>query len=250
MSNEDSEPLHPGLATPPSALPEELMDGDSLTLPETERALADLRRINALLLGYGPVLRTLMPRLAKPGAGAAAGQPLSLLDLGTGTGDVVEVLAGALRRRGHGVRVVGLDSKLRHLLAGRRSFPRQLRVVASAEALPFADGAVHWSLSTLFFHHFGATTNRAILEEMRRVASTGAAVVDLRASRWLRLLIRPLLRLAGAGHVAYTDGALSAAAAWSLTDLHRLLEGTTVLELRKRFPFRFSLILPPRDGHS
>ena len=216
------------------------MDGDSLSIAETERALADLRRVNGLLLGYGPVRRALVAPIAASAAGGSA--TLRLLDVGTGSGDVAADLAARLQRRGVTAKVVGLDAKLRHLLASRR-FPGQLRVVASADALPFADGAVDWSLSTLFLHHFGAETNRAILREMRRVASRGVAIIDLRASPWLRLVIRPLLRLAGAGRVAYVDGVLSAAAAWSLDDLRHLVAGWPLVELKKRFPFRFSLIL-------
>ncbi|MDY7091834.1 MAG: methyltransferase domain-containing protein [Acidobacteriota bacterium] len=237
--------------------PPELMDGDDLTLEESEQALADLARVNRRLLGYGPVIRTLLPRLRETwrrrsetsGEGTAA--PIRLLDVGTGSGDVVQVLADKARAAGMNVQVIGLDSKLRHLLAGRRAHPEQphrrhFRVVASADALPFADGSVDWSLSTLFFHHFGSATNRRILDEMRRVARTGAAVVDLRASRWLRRLIGIGLRLGGAGPVATTDGHLSAASAWSPEQVRALIEDSEPLvELRHRFPFRFSLILRP-----
>lgn len=243
----------PGREDPPP----ELMDGDDLTLEESEEALADLARVNRRLLGYGPVNRALLPRLRatwrQRRQGERAGGPIRLLDVGTGSGDVAQALADKARARGMEVQVVGLDSKLRHLLAGRRNHPRQsgpghFRVVASADALPFADDAVDWSLSTLFFHHFGSATNRRILGEMRRVARAGAAVVDLRASKWLRRLIGIGLRLGGAGPVATTDGHLSAASAWSLEQVRALIDDpATLVELRHRFPFRFSLILRPEN---
>jgi SAM-dependent methyltransferase len=241
------------------------MDGGDLSLEESERALADLARVNRRLLGYGPVTRTLLPRLratwkgrlaardSKSNRGPGASRPIRILDIGTGSGDVVQALADKARAQGVELQVVGLDSKLRHLLSGRRAHPGQpdpghFRVVASADALPFADGAVDWSLSTLFFHHFGSATNRRILAEMRRVASAGAAVVDLRASRWLRRLIGIGLRLGGAGPVATTDGHLSAASAWSPAQVRALIDDSqAIVELRHRFPFRFSLILRPAN---
>ncbi len=213
---------------------DELMDSDGLGFAETERALADLRRANRWLLGHGPVLRTLLPRLA---ANAL------VLDLGTGSGDVASALARAARQKGRPIRLVALDSKLRHLTIGRRWFPDQMRVVAAAHALPFVDTAVDWAFSSLFFHHFGEVENRSILAEMQRVSRQGVAVVDLRGSRLLTWLVALLLRLLRVGPIAYHDGVVSARRGWSFERLRRLL-GSTPAELSRRAPFRFALVLP------
>jgi SAM-dependent methyltransferase len=220
------------------------MDGDHLNLGETERALADLRRVNRLLLGYRPVVRAVLPWLLQ-GNGCEGRTPV-LLDLGTGSGDVAAVVAERSRRRGRKVRVLGVDRKLRHLVVGRRRHPEQWRVVASADALPFAGGVVEWSFSSLFFHHFGAEANRRILCEMRRVTRRSVFIIDLRRSFLLRLLIRPLLWILGVGTVAREDGAVSVRHAWSPEQVRALLatqEHTSAPELRRQFPFRFSLIL-------
>ena len=50
-----------------------------------ERSLAELQRVNRLLFGYRSVHRTVLPRLAAAEAGG--GEPAILLDLGTGSGD-------------------------------------------------------------------------------------------------------------------------------------------------------------------
>jgi SAM-dependent methyltransferase len=221
----------------------ELMDRP-LPWAENRRALADLDRVTRLLLGLRSVVRTLGPRLA-------AGPPHQLLvDLGTGSGLAAAALERHAARAGRRVRVVGVDSKLVHLLLGRRWGRRQLRIVAEAAALPLRDGAADWALSTLLFHHFDRDENRRILAEMRRVARRGAAVVDLRRSRWSSLLVRLLLPLVGAGRVARHDGRLSVDRAWTLAEVERLVAGGPVLELRRRFPFRFSLLLAGRDGDS
>ena len=223
--------------------PSEKLDEPSLPFEEAERSLNDLGRINRLLLGALPLKRTLLPRL-----GRWTG-PRRVLDLGTGSGEVAADLARAAARQGAPLRVVGLDSKLRHLVIGRRgrrSGSDQLRVVGDATALPFRDGAFEWSFSTLFFHHFEADSNRRVLAEMRRVSRTGAAVVDLRPSRLAVRLLFVFFRLIGASAVTRHDGRVSFERSWSLAEVARLTEGQPVRELRRRFPFRWSLVV---DGN-
>jgi SAM-dependent methyltransferase len=215
----------------------ELMDRPDLGWDENRRALRDLDRISWWLLGAGAVVRTLRARLR------AGRRRAAILDVGTGSGWTVARLARAARRDGLEVRVVGLDRKLAHLLAGRSRGIRQLRVVGDAQALPLRAAAVDWSLSSLFFHHFDAAGNRLVLAEMRRVARAGAAIVDLRRSPWSSLLVRLLLPLLGASRVTRHDGRLSVDGAWRCDEVARLVAGEPVLELRRRFPFRFSLVV-------
>lgn len=221
----------------------ELMDG-ALPYLEARRALADLDRVNRLLLGVGAAIRTLARRLADA---AAPERPVALLDLGTGSGFLAREVARAAGRRGGRVRVVGLDRRLAHLVAGRslagRSGDGQLRVAASADALPFRDGAFDWTTSNLLFHHFGGLSNRAILAEMRRCARRGAAVVDLRRSRLAGWMIRGLFPLLGIGRVARHDGLLSIRQSWTIREVRELVAGLPVEELRRRFPFRWSLVV-------
>ena len=215
----------------------ELLDRATLTFAESEGSLVELDRVNRWCCGALPLRRTLLPRLA-------AG-PARVLDLGTGTGRVAHRLVRAAAGKGSRLRLVGIDRKLKHLVVGRARGVPQLRVVADARALPFRNGTFSWSFSTLFFHHFDRGTNREILDEMRRVASAGAAVVDLRRSRlalWLLNLAFPLLR---AGPITRHDGRVSLQRAWTVPEVRQAVEGLPVAELRRRFPFRFSLVLRP-----
>lgn len=209
---------------------------DRLDLPAAaaERGLLDIARVHRLT-GIGAVARVLLPRLP-PGRH-------TLLDLGTGAGHVPDRLARAARRRGVELRVVGVDRKLAHLVAGRRFGTRQARVVADAAALPLRDGAVDWSLSTLLFHHFAPDANRRIVAEMRRVAHRGAVVVDLRRSGFARVVSRLVLGLLRLGPVARHDGRVSADQAWSLEEVRRFAAGASGARVERRWPLRFALIL-------
>ena len=231
----------PGVPLTPAERAEEaeILDREGLDPAVVEDALGELSRVNRLLFGYRPVVRTLLPRLLDGPARQ------TVLDVGTGSGDVADALARKVRRRGREVTVVGVDRKLAHLLAGRRRGIRQQRVAADAEALPFRDGAADWSLSTLFFHHFGAETNLAILAEMRRTARRGAVVVDLRRNRFGELVGRLLIPLTGAGFITRHDGRVSLARCWRFRDVAALVSRLPVRELKRRFPFRFSLVVGP-----
>jgi SAM-dependent methyltransferase len=225
--------------------PPEKLDEPDLPFEEAERSLRDLGRVNRLLLGALPLKRTLLPRLGR------WSEPRRVLDLGTGTGEIAADLARSAARQGAPLKVVGLDLKLRHLIIGRRgrrSGADQLRVVGDATALPFRDGVFEWSFSTLFFHHFEAEPNRRVLAEMRRVSRTGAAVVDLRPSWLATRLLLVFLKLIGASEITRHDGRVSFERSWSLGDVARLTAGSPVSELRRRFPFRWSLVLSEKRG--
>jgi len=78
---------------------------------------------------------------------------------------------------------------------------------------------------------------------MRRVSSEGVAVVDLRRSGLLSALIRFALPLLGASWVTRHDGQTSARTSWTLPEVEECARGFAVSELRRRFPFRFSLVI-------
>jgi SAM-dependent methyltransferase len=220
----------------------ELLDRPDLPFSERERALADLERVNRWLLGFLPVHRTLLPRIR------CAGRRQRLLDVGTGSGEVAAGLARAAARHRRRLTVVGVDAQLSHLVIGRRRGSRQLRVVAAAEALPFRDASFDWTLSTHFFHHFDGAGNRRVLAEMRRTAARAAVVVDLRRGALTTLLARLLLPLAGLARTACHDGVVSASRSFTVGEVRRLLADLPVAELRRRFPRRFSLLLPAAGG--
>lgn len=217
----------------------EMMDASALPVAETRQALADLESVNRWLLGLGASRRTLRRRIA------AGPETQILVDVGTGSGQVPRALQRLASRAGVTLRVIGIDRKLSHLLFGRDRAVPQLRVVAAAEALPLRRHAADWSFSNLLFHHFTRRGNRSVLDEMRRVARRGAVIVDLRQAPLARLLVRILLPLLRVGPVARYDGRLSADQAWALGEVAELAGDYPILELRRRFPFRFSLVLEP-----
>jgi SAM-dependent methyltransferase len=229
-----SAPPRPPAASAVEQEPEKLDRG--VPPAEAERALRDLERVYRLFLAGGRDLRRLVLREL-----AMASSPWCL-DLGAGGGHVGRDLVRDAARAGRALKVIGVDAKLAHLLAGRRFGSPQLPLVADAEALPLRDGVVGCALSHLFFHHFDAAGNRRVLAEMCRVARS-AVVVDLARSALLRVLVRPGLRLLALSDVAYEDGVVSVERSYAFADLAAVAAGFPVAELQRRFPFRWALVM-------
>jgi SAM-dependent methyltransferase len=228
-----------GLSTASDSEPERLDRGVSPA--EAEVALRDLERVYRLLLAGGRGLRRAV--LANLGSSS---RPW-LLDVGAGGGHVAADLQRDAAAHGLSIRVIGVDAKLSHLLAGRRFDSPQQPLVADAMTLPIRDGALACAFSHLFFHHFDADGNRRVLAEMRRVARQ-VVVVDLRRGLVLLVLVRPVLRLLGLGEVAYEDGVVSAERSYTKAQVAAVSADVAGAELRRCFPFRWLLRLPGSAG--
>ena len=164
------------ILTPPRKRGVEILD-----LPDTDpvvvtRSLADVARANALFGGVNSAIRELqdvlkdLPRCA------------TLLDVGTGLGDI-PCRAQALARQ-HGVELttVGMDAALELARASKRSV--SLAVCGDALHLPFADRSVDVVMCSQLLHHFFDAEPAQVLREMDRVARIRVVVSDLRLS-WI-----------------------------------------------------------------
>src|SRR5205085_11563292 len=116
----------------------------------------DLRRFNRYCGGIS-IYKRMMRR---------AGDPQSILDIGTGTSDLLEAVKARIR--------VGLDIKIDHLLRGEDASIH--KVIGDARRLPFRDGAFDAVTSAHFFHHFTPEENVDLLRESYRVAKRAVAV--------------------------------------------------------------------------
>jgi ubiquinone/menaquinone biosynthesis C-methylase UbiE len=212
--------------TPARITSHELLDEHDAPREDMERSLRDLRRFNRYCGGID-IYRRLVRRFA----------PRSILDLGTGTSDLLESMPDVPLR-------IGLDFKIEHLLYKRRG-SRVLRVVGDAEHLPFRDSAVDVVTSAHFFHHFSPTENEGILGESLRVSRRGVCVNDTRR-HYAPLLFTTLLgvfRLVG--RITRSDAPASVRQGYTTTEARAIAE--TVPAARRNvvnaWPFRFGILL-------
>lgn len=106
----------------------------------------------------------------------------TLLDVGTGAGDVARAAQRAAARSGVSLRTVGLDSQL--VLARSARGHLSHVVCGDALALPFAPRSMDLVLCSQTLHHFPAGCAMLLLRELTRVARVGVVVSDLRRS-WI-----------------------------------------------------------------
>jgi ubiquinone/menaquinone biosynthesis C-methylase UbiE len=204
---------------------DEILDGQSVPRLDMERSLRDLRRINRWLGGIR-IYRLLVRRF----------HPVSVLDLGTGTADLLESVDASMR--------VGLDFRIEHL-SYLRSHRHVYRVVGDAARLPFRNAAFDLVTSAHFFHHFSPDENVVILSESMRVARRGVAVNDTRRSVVPFLFVKLVgwLRLVGA--VTRADAPASVRQAYTAREA--LAIGRRVAASRAEafriWPFRLALLL-------
>jgi SAM-dependent methyltransferase len=150
------------------------MDAPVESEAELEGNLADIEFANRWLGGIAPIRR----EIRRSGA-------QTILDVGSGSGDVAHALVRDGRRRGVDVRVTCLDRSLAMLaIAQRRTGgdDRLTFVCGDGERLPFGDASFDAVTCTLALHHFEPPAARELLREMRRVARVTPIVGDLARS--------------------------------------------------------------------
>ncbi|HEX7545956.1 MAG TPA: methyltransferase domain-containing protein [Gemmatimonadaceae bacterium] len=153
----------------------ELLDDPSTDVALATRSLQDVARSNRWFGGASAVLAELVPVFA---AARDRGAPLTLLDVGTGAGDIPELARRAADRVGARLHTMGLEVTPA-LAAASRSRSGDA-IVGDALALPFADRSVDIVACSQVLHHFEAADGARLLAEMNRVARVRVVVADLR----------------------------------------------------------------------
>jgi len=141
-----------------------------------ERSLRDVRRANTVLGGRWAVLREVARLLP------ALPADLTLLDVGTGLGDIPAGAHALARRKGVRLMTIGLDeaASLARLSAGLLD----AGACGDARRLPFADASVDIVTCSQVLHHFDEGDIPLVLRELTRVARRAVIVSDLRRS-WI-----------------------------------------------------------------
>jgi len=220
----------------------ERLDDPNLPSEEMARSLEDIALVNRSWGGSQAVARHLLERLPRPPA-----SPLSILDVGAGSGDVSRRLARQLGRCGVETRVVATDLQWRHLAAGRRIFGTRLpSAAADAFCLPFAPCSFDFTISTLLLHHFEPEQNVCLMREAARVSREGFALLDLRRHVFPLVFVRLAGRLFFRSRVSLEDGIASVRQAYTPAEARKIAEAAAAgTRVEKVFPFR---MLISRNG--
>jgi SAM-dependent methyltransferase len=180
----------------------ELLDDPAADPAAVRRSLANIARANRLFGGAHALTYGFEQIVADLGR-----RDFTVLDLGTGAGDLPAALRAWGVDHGRTIRTFGLD-RLRPAaaLAHRRELPVALGCVT---ALPFRDRGVDVVTISQVLHHFDRAGAVRILREAGRVARHGVVVADLLRSRTAALLFDVGARLLQFDHHTRVDGITS-----------------------------------------
>lgn len=220
---------------------EELIDRRGIRRDELERSLLDLEFTNRWMGGRSSLAPHILPHLSDVG---------SVLDVGSGSGDMLRWVADEAGLSGYSLQLMGLDVHPEVLEIARRrcgKYPEISFVQGSAVALPFNDGAFDMVISSTFLHHLEPLEAVKALSEAARVARKWVVVSDLVRSRWAAAGTWVLGRFIF-GRLSQYDGPASFLRAYSPTEMRQFAEKAGIGEFRlSAGPVHMALICKMRS---
>jgi len=219
----------------------ELLDDPRADPQAVDRELRDIARLNALFGGTRAVVRELTPFFARGPAGREGGSHWTLLDVGTGLGDIPRAAARAARRHGITLRLVGIErnrTAARLARVAERDEPLA-SILADGGALPLASRSVDVVVASQVLHHMPRATAVRWVGELDRVARRAVVLADLRRSRVAMAGVWAACLGLAMGGVTRHDAVLSVRRGYSRVEFDALLADAGVpARSRRRAGFR------------
>lgn len=195
----------------------ELLDDPAAAPAAVCESLWNISRANRWFGGAAAVRFGLERALTR----SAPGARFTMLDVGTGLGDLPRMAETWAAARGITLVPVGLE---RHTAAARLA--RQLGlpvIVGDGAALPFASASIDLVLLSQVAHHFAPTAIVHLFRECSRVARHAVIVADLRRSTFAAVGFQVAGRVMGFDRDTMRDGVTSLRRGFSAASLTALL---------------------------
>lgn len=217
----------------------ELMDSDETDFETFRACLIDLAKVNRLTLAYRPTLGFL-DRLRRSG-GLPRDRAVTIVDVGSGSGDMLRKIDRWATRYGYAVHLVGVDLNPWSARTAEE-FTAQGRPIRFVTANIFGWSAEPADIvvSSLFTHHLKDAAVAEFLAWMEANSKLGWFVNDLRRHPVSYHVFRRLARALRFHAFVQHDGPVSIARAFDTADWRGFLEqaGVPAAEISHRFPYR------------
>lgn len=223
-----------------SSAPEK-MDDPAVPEGEVRKALAELEKINRWLGGYSLILNAL-DKIEWPR------EPVTLMDLGSGGGDVLRVIAEWADKKQRRMKLIGVDiNPAMTRYAGNKSlhFPDIHFKTASVfdDALLLEEP--HIVTCCLFAHHFDGDDLVALVSRMAQLAGRAVIINDLHRHPIAYHSIKVLTRAFSRTHLVKFDGPLSVARSLTRKEWKGVLTAAGIrnYSIRWRWAWRWEIII-------
>jgi 2-polyprenyl-3-methyl-5-hydroxy-6-metoxy-1,4-benzoquinol methylase len=220
----------------------EILDDRTLDPGLVERSMRDVVRSNTFLGGTRAVVREINRVLGELPRSA------TLLDVGTGMGDIPAAAQQSARRLGTALFTVGVDVSQNLTRVSRRHL--NAVVCADAAALPFRAKSIDVVCCSQLVHHFESATAARIIQEMDRVARHTVIISDIRRSRLAAAGIWVTSFALRFHPVSRHDGVASVRRGFDREQLRSLVLRSTGVDpdVRRHAGFRMTARWRPRDS--
>ncbi|RKR73085.1 class I SAM-dependent methyltransferase [Frondihabitans australicus] len=222
-----------------TALPE-LMDDPDCDLDALHRTYGHFVLVNRLVAGWRPLYRRRIRPLLSP-----AGAPTTLLDLGSGGGDVARALAAWARRDGLRLDVTGADPDDRaHAYATAQPQPPGVTFVRAASRDLVAEGRrFDLVVSNHVVHHLDAAELAGVLRDSEGLAGRLVLHNDIARGRLAYGAYWAATVAGFRGSFIHPDGLLSIRRSYRADELRRAIPAGWRVE--RPWPFRLVLSFTP-----
>jgi hypothetical protein len=205
----------------------ELLDDPRADPAAVRRELHDIARLNALFGGRRAVVSALEPifRKAAAGDGQRATGTWTLLDVGTGLGDIPRAAGVAARRHGITLRLIGVELNRAAAVAARdvNGGDRMDLVLADGSALPLRPRSVDIVIASQVLHHLPRDVAVRWIAAFDKLARRAVVLADLRRSRVAMAALWLVSYPLGFSSETRHDGVLSLRRAYTRGEFNAML---------------------------
>jgi hypothetical protein len=219
----------------------ELLDDPRADPRAVRRELRDIARLNSLFGGTRAVIRELeiLLRQVRTGdGGRGKGTTWTLLDVGTGLGDIPRAAAVAARRHGITLRLVGVELNRAAAAAARElDGPDRLALVlADGSALPLRPRSVDIVIASQVLHHLQRAVAVRWIATFGALARRAVILADLRRSRVAMAALWLASYPLGFSGVTRHDGVVSLRRGYTRGEFNEMLVAAGVPPVAHRRP--------------
>ncbi len=219
----------------------EHLDKGDYTAEEYERCIVELQRVNRWLGDARALRHSLLTEIEKLNL-----KTFSVIDVGAGSGELLQVIATWARRNSREVKLTGVELNARSAKAiaeRTQTAPEIAGVRADAFRLPFVDQTFDYAMCSLLTHHFKDEDVVKILRELARVSARAVLVIDLHRHPLPYFFYTTIGRLFLHNRLIREDGALSILRSFKPQELSALAAeaGLRNVKVTRNFPYRLVL---------
>ena len=225
---------------------EEIIDDLSYDGPDLNATFKTIERINTFLGGNWVLVQGVKEIINS--FESYNGEPIRMLDLGTGSGDGLRAVAKWSQSNGVNLIIKGIDANPHIIKIAEQSTPSTFGITYGVENIfdpefSYADSDI--VTCNLFLHHFSKEQIIGMLNKMKEQKVKAILINDLHRHWFAYYAFALICRLTGATPTARKDGLLSIRKGFLKHELLRLAQMVprTKVEIKWKWAFRYQCII-------